>query len=63
MKKVVISLGGNALTLGSKLHTASDQLAACYRTAQIVIDLAQQGIFISAFICIELTIISICILI
>ena len=50
MKKVVISLGGNALTLGSKLHTASDQLAACYRTAQIVIDLAQQGIFISAFI-------------
>ena len=45
MKKIVISLGGNALEAlePSKLHTAAEQLAACYRTAETVIDLAQQG--------------------
>lgn len=44
MKRIVISLGGNALQSFKGAHTAADQLAACFETAKTVIALANEGI-------------------
>ena len=45
MKKIVISLGGNALMNGAVLHSAAEQLRACFSTAKAVIDLTKQGYY------------------
>lgn len=43
MKKIVISLGGNALDTCSTMHSAAEQLSACFQTAKTVVNLAMQG--------------------
>ena len=43
MKKIVISLGGNALRIGNDSLKPQNQLVACLKTAKVVIDLVKEG--------------------